>query len=246
MAKFTIAECFQTLELPHGATLIQCREAYKKLVRVWHPDRFASSPGLKADAEEKLKRLNAAIEILQAHFSVSAEDAVDASGQANVDSSYRESVFYRGSDPRIRDVTMAERVHGGRVAFVELSEAGIGLVTLERDQPQDVITYPSNEIGVVQSAGAKRILFYANDPEGISRLPLEVELEFRNEYTAKRFLKRAREFGVFKPRNSSAPVSQPIVNPESDAADAKADFIAGVACLVVVLFGLAVAIASIF
>jgi hypothetical protein len=92
-----------------------------------HPDRFASSPGLKADAVEKLKRLNAAIETLQAHLSVSADDAVDTSGQLNVDSSYRASVFYRGSDPRIHDVTMSERVKGGSVAVVELSKAGICL-----------------------------------------------------------------------------------------------------------------------
>jgi hypothetical protein len=207
MAHMSLEECYRVLELPFGSTLAEAQAAYRKLVRVWHPDRFASSPGLKADAEEKLKRLNIAMDTLQAHFSVSADDAVDTSGQVNADSSYRESVFYRGSDPRIRDVTMAERVQGGRVAVAELSEAGIVLVTFKGDQPEEVINYSSNDIGAVQSAGAKRILFYANDPEGISQLPLEVELEFRNEYTAKRFLKRAKEFGVFKPRKSRSPVS---------------------------------------
>jgi curved DNA-binding protein CbpA len=235
MAKLTIAECYQTLEVPHGASLADSQAAYRKLVRVWHPDRFASSPGLKADAEDKLKLLNIAMETLQAHFSVSAADAVDTSGQVDVSSSYRESVFYRGSDPRIRDVTIAERVHGGRVAVAELSKAGMVLVTLRGDQPEDVMNYSSNDIGAVQSAGAKRILFNANDPEGISRLPFEIELEFRNEYTAKRFLKRASEFKVFTPKKP-APSRQYSTAAQWEKADSMANTISVGISIVTVIF----------
>ncbi len=34
--------------------------AYKDMVRVWHPDRFAGNPRLRAKADEKLKEINLA------------------------------------------------------------------------------------------------------------------------------------------------------------------------------------------
>lgn len=58
MANMSLEECYRILELPNGATLVEAQAAYRKLVRVWHPDRFASLPDLKADAETKLNRLS--------------------------------------------------------------------------------------------------------------------------------------------------------------------------------------------
>ncbi len=48
------------LELGSNAGESEIREAYRVLVKVWHPDRFPNDAKLKAAAEEKLKALNAA------------------------------------------------------------------------------------------------------------------------------------------------------------------------------------------
>jgi len=50
----------QTLELPQDATDKEVKEAYRVLVKVWHPDRFHGDEKLKQAADEKLKALNSA------------------------------------------------------------------------------------------------------------------------------------------------------------------------------------------
>ncbi|HUB52026.1 MAG TPA: DnaJ domain-containing protein [Terracidiphilus sp.] len=54
----------QALGLQVGATDSQIRSAYHVLVKVWHPDRFQQDDALKAQAEEKLKGVNAAFRYL--------------------------------------------------------------------------------------------------------------------------------------------------------------------------------------
>lgn len=56
---------YRTLEIESGATQKQIRAAYKTLARVWHPDRLGSDPKLRRHAEEKLKQINAAYELLR-------------------------------------------------------------------------------------------------------------------------------------------------------------------------------------
>jgi hypothetical protein len=55
----------KVLGLASGATGPAIREAYRDLVKVWHPDRFATDPRLRQKAEEKLADLNAAFAHLQ-------------------------------------------------------------------------------------------------------------------------------------------------------------------------------------
>jgi hypothetical protein len=55
----------QTLGLGPGATWHQIEDAYRDLVKVWHPDRFQSDPALRPKAQEKLRALNAAYEQLR-------------------------------------------------------------------------------------------------------------------------------------------------------------------------------------
>jgi len=50
----------EVLHLPPSATLDQVKQAYKDLVRVWHPDRFGSDPRLQKVAESKLMEINVA------------------------------------------------------------------------------------------------------------------------------------------------------------------------------------------
>ena len=53
-----IVKCYKILELKNGASMNDAKQAYKDMVRVWHPDRFAGNPRLRAKADEKLKEIN--------------------------------------------------------------------------------------------------------------------------------------------------------------------------------------------
>lgn len=54
------------LGLGPGAAPDEVKQAYRDLVRVWHPDRFPNDPRLQAKASEKLREINHAFERLQA------------------------------------------------------------------------------------------------------------------------------------------------------------------------------------
>lgn len=53
------------LALDHNATAAEIKEAYRDLVKVWHPDRFGNDPRLRQKAEEKLQQINDAYRVLQ-------------------------------------------------------------------------------------------------------------------------------------------------------------------------------------
>ncbi|NJR69769.1 MAG: J domain-containing protein [Synechococcales cyanobacterium CRU_2_2] len=59
-------DCYTILGITQNATLEDVKQAYRRLARSWHPDRF-TDPQEKEVAEEKIKRINAAYEYLKAH-----------------------------------------------------------------------------------------------------------------------------------------------------------------------------------
>lgn len=59
-----IERCFEILEIESGASTEEVKQVYKDLVHVWHPDRFSHNPRLKRKAEEKMKEVNLAYEIV--------------------------------------------------------------------------------------------------------------------------------------------------------------------------------------
>ena len=52
-----ILECYRLLELEPGAPLDAAKEAYRELIKVWHPDRFPDNPKLLQRSTEKAKAL---------------------------------------------------------------------------------------------------------------------------------------------------------------------------------------------
>jgi len=70
-----LAKAYRVLGLEPGASMDAINRRYKRLIMVWHPDRFPTDDG-KKDAEEELKQINDAKDKLKKHF----ETAHKASG----------------------------------------------------------------------------------------------------------------------------------------------------------------------
>lgn len=58
-------DALKTLGLNTAATPDEIRQAYRDLVKIWHPDRFGADARLRAKAEEHLKSINAAYHALE-------------------------------------------------------------------------------------------------------------------------------------------------------------------------------------
>ncbi len=77
-----ILHCFKTLELGPDASLDEVRKAFRKIVKVWHPDLFTGSPGLKDMAEEKLKVVNTAYTAIKSYLAT-RKSSVPGTGTRN-------------------------------------------------------------------------------------------------------------------------------------------------------------------
>src|SRR5208283_3322180 len=60
-----IERALQTLGLGSDATSQDIKQAHRDLAMVWHPDRFPKDSRLQRKAEENLKEINRAYEILR-------------------------------------------------------------------------------------------------------------------------------------------------------------------------------------
>lgn len=58
-------KALDVLALENNATAAEIKEAYRDLVKVWHPDRFGNDPRLRQKAEDKLQQINDAYRVLQ-------------------------------------------------------------------------------------------------------------------------------------------------------------------------------------
>jgi hypothetical protein len=63
-----LAECYSVLGLSFGASPDTVKQAYRDLVKVWHPDRFPNDPRLQAKGRDQLKNINTAYERIQASW----------------------------------------------------------------------------------------------------------------------------------------------------------------------------------
>ena len=58
-------DCYRVLDLTPSASAEEVKAAWRDLVKVWHPDRFASEPRLQLRCQEKIKQINHAYETLK-------------------------------------------------------------------------------------------------------------------------------------------------------------------------------------
>ena len=58
-------EALKTLGVPSTATPLEIKKAHRDLAKVWHPDRFGTDPHLRHKAEETLKGINEAYQLLR-------------------------------------------------------------------------------------------------------------------------------------------------------------------------------------
>ncbi|MBW4488986.1 MAG: GUN4 domain-containing protein [Trichocoleus desertorum ATA4-8-CV12] len=75
---------YQTLEVEPGASQAEIKQAYRDLAVVWHPDRFTDNPRLREKAEEKLKQINAAYEILKSAPPQASQEKVQTKPEQTV------------------------------------------------------------------------------------------------------------------------------------------------------------------
>ncbi|ARV61949.1 molecular chaperone DnaJ [Nostocales cyanobacterium HT-58-2] len=69
--RLNINDAYSILGLEPGALPAEVKQAYRKLVKIWHPDRFPH-PQKKQEAEEKIKQINEAYNKLKSYLLTSA------------------------------------------------------------------------------------------------------------------------------------------------------------------------------
>lgn len=64
---------YKILEIHTNASEQDIKQAYRELVKVWHPDRFAHDSKLQKRADEKLKEINDAYQKIVDHLNTSKQ-----------------------------------------------------------------------------------------------------------------------------------------------------------------------------
>jgi len=95
---------YEILGVPRDASAKDIKAAYRKLARQWHPDLHTGKK--KAEAEEKIKRINEAYEVLKDSEKRAKYDQLGKNWQAGQDfSSYGDGVhFYQSSNINPEDL----------------------------------------------------------------------------------------------------------------------------------------------
>jgi hypothetical protein len=60
-----LSRCYDLLGVARGASSQELKTAHRDMAKVWHPDRFAHDPRLQQKAQEKLKEINDAYDLLK-------------------------------------------------------------------------------------------------------------------------------------------------------------------------------------
>ncbi len=68
--RHTFASHYETLSLPHDSDLKSCKYAYKRSVKLWHPDKFINNKAEQQFAEEKIKEINIAYSKITEYYQI--------------------------------------------------------------------------------------------------------------------------------------------------------------------------------
>lgn len=63
-----VARSYAVLKIPATATPESVKQAYRKLAKLWHPDRYINDPILRAKAEAEIKKINQAYAVIKADW----------------------------------------------------------------------------------------------------------------------------------------------------------------------------------
>jgi curved DNA-binding protein CbpA len=99
---------YEILGLKRGATAGEIKQSYLDLAKVWHPDRFAHDPKLQEKAQEKLKEINNAYDILSS--------ATDRSQSDPPQSKARSKARPASAAERVADSKTEQAQSGGKTA----------------------------------------------------------------------------------------------------------------------------------
>src|ERR1700687_917988 len=111
---------YETLGLEPGASPAEIERARNFLIRALHPDRFMGKPKLQAEAESRMKKVNAAYDRLQAQSSRPwVTPPPDPRAQAEQEQRDREWRERGQREQQERDRREQERVQRGREVQVE-------------------------------------------------------------------------------------------------------------------------------
>jgi len=83
-----IEHYYQALGLQPEATEAEVREAYRDLVKVWHPDRFSGDPHLQEKAQEKLKEIDLAYKWVLDYVAAQIEPELEATAEEEPSTHY--------------------------------------------------------------------------------------------------------------------------------------------------------------
>ncbi|MBD2169605.1 DnaJ domain-containing protein [Calothrix membranacea FACHB-236] len=89
---------FEVLGLKPGASQAQVKQAYRQLVKTWHPDRFGDEKQ-KREAEAKIKQINAAYNLIKSEGlarTVEQPSSPKKSTQVSTNSWNAETFYYLG------------------------------------------------------------------------------------------------------------------------------------------------------
>ncbi|MDZ4684181.1 MAG: DnaJ domain-containing protein [Planctomycetaceae bacterium] len=206
-----VRDAYSVLEIPAGTSLAEIHAAYKRLVIVWHPDRFTANKELYVAAQKKLVVINEAYELLQ---DANARRAVDLPTEL-VDPEVR----YFGNDPRLPCVGWLD--WSGLPVVVRLNTSGllVGVlngneVGISQEYKVETITALIEWHRIWKLEGHTYSTYVDNEPKVLSiacRDPaglvseVRMKLHFRNAYYKTLFVNTAVALFDFNPNKLVTP-----------------------------------------
>jgi len=152
-------DALDVLALRPDATDVAIKEAYRDMVKVWHPDRFGSDLRLRQKAEDKLKQINMAYQVLVSGSGT--DETVAAKAERGDNSSVGDARSSRRSASSPNSWRGRARLRRSSVGVGWLY-AGVGValglmagyVALEHGSGQDAKPLPASVQQVEASGGA--------------------------------------------------------------------------------------------